>query len=246
MQINTDKLNTGQIDVWICRAAQWFEKKEVFFSELPPEEQERALRFKFSEHKDRFVIFHGFMRRVLGSYLAVDASRVVFKTAEKGKPYLISPDNKTCPLNFNLSHTEDIALLAVSSGQEVGIDIENKQRTSDWQGIARRFCTPEEQDALFLIEDMAEQREAFYDLWTRKEAYMKVLGSGLALSPTQFSLTVAPKPPALLNHPSKDYRPQKKVIFETIKLPKNLSDYCAILAVQGIFTQYKLMEPGSL
>ena len=246
MQIKTEKLNTGQIDVWICRAAQWTGKRDVFFSELSPEEQKRALRFKFSEHKDRFVIFHGFMRRVLGSYLAFEASRLVFKTAEKGKPYLASPDNKTCPLNFNLSHTEDIALLAVSSGQEVGIDIEHRQRTSDWQGIARRFCTPEEQDALFLIEGMAEQREAFYDLWTRKEAYMKVLGSGLALSPTQFNLTVAPQPPALLTHYSEHFRPQKKVVFETIKLPKSLSDYCATLAVQGIFTKYKLMDPGSL
>ncbi len=246
MQIHTKKINTGQIDVWICRAVQWAGKRDELFSELSPEEQERALRFKFSEHKEHFVIFHGFMRRVLGSYLAIEASCLMFKTAEKGKPYLVSPDNKESPLNFNLSHTEDIALLAVSSGQEVGIDIENRQRSSDWQGIARRFCTQEEQKALFSAGSTDEQREAFYDLWTRKEAYMKVLGSGMALSPTQFSLTVAPKPPALLKHYSEYFRPNKKVVFETIKLPKNLSDYCATLAVQGIFTQYKLMEPGSL
>jgi len=246
VQINTGKLNTDQVDVWICRAAQWAEKRDVFFSELSSDEQERALRFKFSEHQDRFVIFHGFMRRVLGSYLVTEASSLVFKTAEKGKPYLDPPDNEICPLKFNLSHTEDIALLAVSSGLDVGIDIENRQRNSDWQGIARRFCTPEEQEALFSSGSMDEQREAFFDLWTRKEAYIKALGSGLALSPTQFSLTVAPKPPALLKHYSDHFRPQQKVIFETIKLPLNLSDYCATLAVQGIFTQYKLMVPGSL
>ncbi len=246
MQINTEKINTGQVDVWVCQAAHWAGMSDVFFSELSPEEQERALRFKFSDHKDRFVIFHGFMRRVLGSYLGIKSSRLVFKRAEKGKPYLASSDNKTCPLNFNLSHTEDIALLAVSSGQEVGIDIENRRRTSDWQGIARRFCTSEEQKALFVSGSMEEQKEAFFDLWTRKEAYMKVLGSGLALSPTQFSLTVSPEHPALLNHYSEYFRSQKKVTFETIKLPKNLSDYCATLAVQGIFTHYKLIQPGSL
>ena len=215
----------------------------MFFSELSPEEQKRASGFKFAEHKDHFVIFHGFMRRVLAGYLAVEASSLIVKIAEKGKPYLVFPDNKTCPLKFNLSHTEDIALLAVGSGQEVGIDIENRRRNSDWQGIARRFCTPEEQQALFSSGSMEQQREAFFDLWTRKEAYIKVLGSGLALSPAQFSLTVAPRPPALLDHYSEYFRPQKKVVFETIKLPKYLSDYCATLAVQGVFTHYKLMAP---
>jgi 4'-phosphopantetheinyl transferase len=126
----------------------------------------------------------------------------------------------------------------------VGIDIEHKARKADWQGIGKRFFTKLEQQALFSLDNTTQQ-EAFFDLWTRKEAYMKVLGCGLALSPTQFSVSVAPQPPALLEHYSDKFKPDTEVIFKTISLPEDLAEFSATAAVRGEFEEYKIIIPLS-
>ncbi len=242
MNINTEKLVAGQTAIWICRAEQWLDRKDELFADLSEQEQMRALRFSLLEHKDRFVIFHGFMRRVLAAYLETRVSELRFTSGIKGKPYLDNPDTDTLPLQFNLTHTQDIALLAVNLQQEVGIDIEYKKRSADWQGIARRFCTQTEQAALFSLSSTTQQQAAFFDLWTRKEACMKVLGSGLSLPPAQFSMTVAPQKPALIAYHSDKFKTETEPGFKTLKLPEDLSGYCATLAVLGTIGNYQLME----
>lgn len=178
------------------------------------------------------------MRRVLASYLNESPAQLVFKKAEQGKPFLDLSKNSV-NLQFNLTHTEDIALLAVGLDAELGIDIEHKQRNANWQGMGKRFLTQSEQRALFVL-DSGLQQEAFFDLWTRKEAYIKVLGCGLALAPTQFSLSVAPQKPALLEHHSDKFKPDTEVVFTTIALPEDCSEFCATLAVLGELKNYTI------
>ncbi len=208
---------------------------------LSDEEQARALRYKFPQHQQQFVIFHGFMRQVLARYLGLELHEVVFKKGDKGKPYIITSDSDKVALQFNLSHTQNVALLALSSDLELGVDIEHTARKTDWQGISRRFFTDTEQAALLSLTEK-EQEEAFYDLWTRKEAYMKVIGSGLALAPTQFSLTVLPQPPALISHDSDKFRPDWCVQFQSLSLPENLDGFCATVAASGSIESCRIYE----
>ena len=171
-----------------------------FHSMLSTEEQDRAKRFKFDQHRERFIISHGFKRSVLANYLNINPSSLQFQKGDKGKPSLLETDYESQSLTFNISHTEDITLLAVTQGREVGVDIEYMNRKTDWLSIGQRFFTEPEQQALFSLSEEA-QKAAFFQLWTRKEAYMKVLGTGLSLAPTAFTLTVPPQSPALIQTP---------------------------------------------
>ena len=179
------------------------------------------------------------MRTVLARYLNIEASEIEYLKGEKGKPCLA--DSSYYNLNglqFNLSHTQELAILAVTKNAQVGIDIEYNNRKTDWKGICKRFFTVPEQQALFSLA--AEQQEiAFFDLWTRKEAYMKVLGTGLSLSPTEFTLTVFPQKPALIQHHSTKIASLEDVEFTSIDLPQELNKYCATLAVAVTLTAKK-------
>lgn len=223
-------LSDTQIDIWLCTLPDIEDRNAHFLFQLSPEEKSRAERFKFELHRNRFIASHGFMRKVLARYLNIEADKIEYLNGEKGKPCLA--DSSYYNLNglqFNLSHTQDLAILAVTKNAALGIDIEYNNRKTDWKGICKRFFTVPEQQALFSLAE--EQQEiAFFDLWTRKEAYMKVLGTGLSLSPTEFTLTVLPQQPALIQHHSKKITPLKYVEFATIDLPEQLNNYCATLA----------------
>ena len=228
---NIDQPNYGLkekvIDIWLCQSDALQDRRDYFSSLLSSEEKARAERFKFDIHRNRFIISHGFMRAVLAKYLKIEPYDIQYQQGDKGKPCL---ENETHTLKFNLSHTQDVAILAVTKDAEVGVDIEYIDRKTDWQGICQRFFTEPEQQALFAL-DQAQQERSFFELWTRKEAYMKLLGTGLSLSPTKFTLTVPPQRPALVKHHSTKYQSCQQTEFVSITLPDTLARYCATLAV---------------
>jgi 4'-phosphopantetheinyl transferase len=118
------------------------------------------------------------MRRILGGYTHLAAQEVVFSNTAKGKPEL-SGNLQESGIKFNLSHSAEIALLAVANGLALGIDIELMYPTFDTEEIAARFFSEREAKCLKAIS--AEARaEAFFACWTRKEAYIKAVGEGLA------------------------------------------------------------------
>ncbi|MCF6281884.1 MAG: 4'-phosphopantetheinyl transferase superfamily protein [Candidatus Polarisedimenticolaceae bacterium] len=226
------KLESGVIDIWLCQAEPVKGSADYFHSILSDEERSRAERFKFALHRERFIISHGFQRSVLARYLNITPSHIQYQKGDKGKPSLLESDYDSQALTFNLSHTEDLTLLAITCGREVGIDIEHMKRKTDWLSIGQRFFTKPEQQALFSLDE-EDQKAAFFQLWTRKEAYMKVLGCGLSLAPTSFTLTVSPQPPALIRHHSTTIAASMSVEFTDVVLPETLADYCATLAVES-------------
>ena len=137
------------------------------------------------------------MRSCATSSARISRSRrkVRLARAPRGKPYLA---HDGVDLRFNLSHSEDTALLAVARAREVGIDVEENRPGRDWLGIARRFFSPAE--AAVLAELPSSEREAaFYRCWTRKEAYLKACGAGMSMRLDSFEVSLAPgEPPALL------------------------------------------------
>ena len=234
-------LESGRIDIWSCESESLHARQAHYFALLSQEEKQRAQRFKFDIHRNQFIAFHGFMRTVLADYLKISPQDIVYSKGEKGKPYIDMPLKNISPIQFNLSHTQNVALLAVTHDKEVGIDIEHIDRKTDWKGISQRFFRESEQNALFSLKE-SQQEHAFYSLWTRKEAYMKVLGTGLSLSPTEFTLTVPPDAPALIEHHDQKIKACNTVQFIDISLPETFNNFCATLASSGTIASHHFYQ----
>jgi len=162
---------------------------------LSPDECERAARFRFPEHRRRFVIARGLLRQLLAAYLEVEARDLVFTYSETGKPGLSAIHGSN--LSFNVSHSGDMGVFAFALGRSVGVDVECIRYDVDVDEIPRRFFSPQEQQALAGLE-AREKIEGFFNCWTRKEAYVKAVGSGLSLPLRDFDVSLVPGEPAKL------------------------------------------------
>lgn len=168
------ELGGDEVHVWFFPLVVPEEKLEEWRRLLSPEEQARAVRFAFPYLRDRFVAAHATTRRLLGEYLGRDPATLTFEIADRGKPSL--PGH---PMHFNLSHTQEAGLLAVTRIAQIGVDIEQLDRKVDRHGIASRFFSQAESHELANLPD-ADQAEGFCNLWTRKEAWLKATGVGIS------------------------------------------------------------------
>jgi 4'-phosphopantetheinyl transferase len=218
-------LNAYDIHVWLFHVNTTPPSIKRFYPLLDEHEKERSERFVHFMHRKRFIAAHGFMRSVLALYTQQPADTLVFDKGEHGKPFLVTHSN----LHFNLSHSQDIAMLAVAN-QDIGIDVECINRKNDWQSIMQRFFTASEQNKMLAL-DAAIQQRAFFEVWTRKEAHMKVTGQGLHLAPGQFTVSVPPEPAKLLaQNNNVDVSPWQ--MFD-IELTPAARDYCACVSLHG-------------
>ncbi len=144
---------------------------------LSEDERERATRFHFPQDAGRWTVSRAVLRSILGHYLGVDASAVRFGAGPWGKPELTA-DFRRHLLEFSASRSEGLGLYAVARNRRVGVDIERLRPLPDLAAIAAQVFSPREQRALEELP-AAERDAAFFDCWTRKEAYLKALGEGL-------------------------------------------------------------------
>nr|QEO74446.1 4'-phosphopantetheinyl transferase [uncultured bacterium] len=151
---------------------------------LSTDERDRAARFRFDHHRDRFVIAHGALRVILGRYLRGAPAAVELDVGASGKPFAPRTD-----LRFNLSHSGTEALVAVTAGRDVGCDIEEISERVPIDRLAARFFSLADQAALAAFQ-ADDRRAAFFRCWTRKEAYVKAVGDGLSLALDRFDVTV--------------------------------------------------------
>jgi 4'-phosphopantetheinyl transferase len=199
--VSEKKLSLADQDVHIWRAS--LIKPESTFEKLmctlSNDERARANRFRFEKHRRRFVIARGALRDILRRYLDVDAGTILFEYARHGKPALSEKQNPG-EIRFNLSHAEELAVCAITTGRAVGIDVEYIPRSlSDADKIAKRFFSKQESDAFLKLPE-AQKREAFFNCWTRKEAFIKAIGEGLTHPLHQFEVAFLPgETPALLD-----------------------------------------------
>jgi 4'-phosphopantetheinyl transferase len=157
---------------------------------LDADEHVRTARLVDRRHRIRFIQFHAFARLVLGGYLGLSAAEVRFAVGRNGKPR-IERGATHRDLHFNLSHSGDVCLLAARRGWAVGIDIEQVRDMPDALAIARRFFTRAEAELLARLDGGA-RRDAFFALWTHKEAAVKALGENLAENLQRLELTLDP------------------------------------------------------
>jgi 4'-phosphopantetheinyl transferase len=156
---------------------------------LSADEQARASCFRFSRDRQRFVAARALLRIILAGYLATDPKKISFSYSKREKPAL-SPAHGDADIRFNLSHSGGNALFAFTRQREIGVDVEQVRRESDLEAIARRFFSVNEQMQLTALAP-EERIEAFFRCWTRKEAYIKAIGDGLALPLSQFDVSLA-------------------------------------------------------
>lgn len=181
-------LEPGKFHVWKINLDEWNGREAALWDILSEAERERAERFRFNDLRVRYTIVHGCLRLILARYLGQDASSISFITKAKGKPELVQPGEAGGPrLAFNISHSGEVALAAISLQLEVGIDLESIKPDFKHPEISTHFFAIEEQAWLagFLPE---QQAAAFYRLWTCKEAVLKGEGSGLTRSLEQVKI----------------------------------------------------------
>lgn len=151
-------------------------------------ELERAAAFRFDRHRERYVRGRGMLRARLGERLGRDPCGLRFETGPRGKPRLADDGaGEGTRLRFNLSHSEDLAALAIGPVPDLGIDLERLDRRPDFIGLGRRCFRPAELARIENASDV-ERAEAFFWTWTAKEARMKATGEGFALSPLRIEV----------------------------------------------------------
>ncbi|MEB3358631.1 MAG: 4'-phosphopantetheinyl transferase superfamily protein [Synechococcales bacterium] len=162
---------------------------------LSADERDRANRFKFAQHRQAYVAARGILRQMLAAYLQANPAHLCFQYGDRGKPALVSPN----PLNlsFNLSHSNNLALYAVTRHVPVGVDVECLRSLPDADKLAERFFTPQEATLLKAMA-AADRERLFFKLWTCKEAYLKAIGEGIAgLHTVEISLGLPVSEPVL-------------------------------------------------
>jgi len=195
---------------------------------LSYDERQKARRFYFQRDHNHFIVAHGALRYILGSYLGIAPAQICFDNDEQGKPILV-PNHKGDALHFNLTHSHKLALIAVSRQWRVGIDLEYMRDDLASLQIAERFFSPREVAVLRALPKKM-QRTAFFNCWTRKEAYLKGRGLGLALPLDCFDVSIIPGEPAILVNPGGDSNKARNWSLQELS---PCPGYVGALAVSG-------------
>jgi 4'-phosphopantetheinyl transferase len=229
------ELFPGTVDIWHINIEPPPEKIAASRSLLSPDELERAARFHFDLHRNRYIAGRAALRAILAQYLGVTPHTLGFIYGEKGKPAL-APQVNTRRLEFNLSHSHERALLGITAGATIGVDIERINLEFGTDEIATHFFSALEVDTLLAVPK-PERGSTFFNCWTRKEAYIKAVGEGLSLPLDSFDVAFGPGvEAALLRVEAAPDAPSRWRMYD-IPAPQG---YAAAIAVEG--TQHKLRQ----
>jgi len=219
-------LNGSEVHVWFVSLDQSACCVGRLADLLSPDERTRAERFYFERDRARFIAGRGLLRTILAFYSGADPRRLEFRYGPRGKPSLAPGFGD---LRFNLSHARGRALYAIARGREIGVDIEEVRPMPDAEKIAERFFSRREYQVFRALPASARPR-AFFDCWTRKEAFIKALGDGLAYPLDRFDVSLSPGEPARLLRIEGD--PQGPAGWSLRELALGLT-HVAALAVEG-------------
>lgn len=182
----------ADVHVWRVALDPPAEAVAALAATLSDDERDRAARFHFDRDRIAFTVARGALRTLAGRYLAAPPAGLAFGYRERGKPYLTAPGG----LRFNVSHSGQRALLCFACDREVGVDIELRRELPDLRALARTAFSPAEYAALCRLPEAAHP-DAFFACWSRKEAFIKATGEGVAQL-AAFDVSLGPGEPARL------------------------------------------------
>ncbi len=218
-------LADGEVHVWRVPLCLPDARIEGLWHTLDATERRKAESYRFERHRRRYIAATGALRSLLGRYMGVQAAGVRFVYGAHGKPILAAER----AIEFNLSHSGDLALCAVARGRALGVDVERLRAIDEAEGIAEQFFAPGERAALRELPPSA-RAEAFLRCWTCKEAYLKARGEGLTASLDRFEVTFASGEPAVgLRVPGE---PQEAARW-SVRALSPLPDYVGAVVVEG-------------
>lgn len=186
----------AEVHVWRASLDLPPPRVRALLASLAHDERDRAERFHFQVHRDRFIAGRGLLRAILARYLGRTPDQLRFSYSPHGKP-AVAANTGAGDLRFNVSHSDGLALYAITRGREIGVDVECLRPDFVSEEIARRFFSPREVAAVQALPAV-ERHEAFFACWTRKEAYIKARGEGLSMPLERFDVSLAPGEPAAL------------------------------------------------
>jgi 4'-phosphopantetheinyl transferase len=228
-----DNLNLSDDEAHIWRADLKFNEcfQTSFLKLLSPDEKRRAQKFRFTKDSRNFIIARGILRSLIGKYLKIKPSEISFRYSEFGKPGIA--DNHS--LQFNISHSKNIALFAFIKKLNVGVDVEFVNPDIEVKDIAEKFFSPNEVLNLFALPEK-QHTLGFFNCWTRKEAFIKAVGEGLSFPLNKFEVSLEPDKPAKLL--ATDWEP-KAVSKWSIFSMSPATNFVGGLAIEGVVEKIK-------
>lgn len=202
------ELQSNEIHLWVVEDQLVNDQDllDEYQALLNPEEQKRFERKLFTKHKKQFLISRALLRTVLASYLEQAPEDLVFAKNAYGKPRIASFE-KSLPINFNLSHTNGLSVLAVAMEDDIGVDVEYLTRKVDILKLAERYFSQQEFHDLSALNVKAFNQR-FFELWTLKEAYIKACGMGLAIPLKDFSFNFSEQGLGISFEEARDDQPE--------------------------------------
>lgn len=227
---STLALAPGEVHIWLASLEQPPECVQQFLDTLAPDERARAARFYFEKDRRHFIVARGILRALLSSYVQVPATSLRFAYNAYGKPALEFPATSPA-LCFNLAHSHEMALYAFVYKRELGVDIEYMRllAADEYISLAQHHFSPSEYATLRALPESV-QKQAFFNCWTRKEAYIKARGKGLSIPLDSFDVSLAPDKPAELLASREAPHTVNAWSLHTLTMP---SDYAAALMTAG-------------
>jgi len=194
------------IDLHVVKLDVTPEQLQAHRKLLSPAEAARADRFTRLQHARRWTACHAALRKILAGYCNTTPEAILFSEVGNGKPVLeksgvdVTSNEKSAngELHFNLSHSERVALIAVTDIGPIGVDVEYERDLPDWKSISARYFSRAEQAELATVKG-AERLRAFYCCWTRKEAVIKATGEGLSAQLDAFDVSLRPDRDAVVH-----------------------------------------------
>lgn len=190
-----EPLTAPVVHIWSASQDR-YEDWQSWLPLLTAEEQQRAHRYHFERDRRRYAVCRGILRILLGRYTGQEPTDIRLTYGIHGKPALETTysGERLC---FNVSHSHGWAVLAFTLDRELGVDVEMLRPMDTAEGLAKRFFSPRESQVLLGLP-IEERAAAFFRCWTRKEAYIKAIGTGLTTPLDQFDVSLAPGEPARL------------------------------------------------
>lgn len=182
-------LKDGEIHVWRVNLDKESSSVQMLFETLSADEKQKAGKYRFEKDRSHFVVARGSLRNILGGYLNMSPPQIRFSYNRFGKPFLESESNQ---IRFNVSHSQGIALFALTREQEIGIDIEFINDNVEILKTAESVFSPTEISTLKTLPSNM-QTAAFFCGWTRKEAFIKAVGEGFSYPTKQFTIPIKPE-----------------------------------------------------
>jgi len=221
-------LASHDVHIWLAKLNSLTVHVQHMAEHLDEDERTRAERFHFTRDRERYIVGRGVLRSILGRYLNLKPDSVRFSYGPHGKPRLAERPSD-CTLRFNLAHSNELALYAFTRGREIGVDVEYLRILPDQGQIADSFFSPRE-NAILQALPASQRQTAFFNCWTRKEAYIKATGDGLSTALDEFDVSLNPGEPTHLVNVEIDCDESSRW---TMKAFTPALDYVAALAVEG-------------